>query len=110
MEGAQTKRSHEKDLSPDPQCPFVTGIEYYRPPTPPPKCWDRDLATIAAAGMNIVRTFYSWDWSWPQPDRFDFGDLDELMDTAARHGLKFWIDTPLVRSSTTTRLSSRRFW
>ena len=45
--------------------------------------------------MNIVRTFYSWDWSWPEPDRFDFSDLDELMDTAARHGLKVWIETPM---------------
>jgi len=89
------KRSHDKDLSPDPQRPFVTGIEYYRPPTPRPEFWDGDLATIAAAGMTIARTFYSWDWSWPEPDRFDFSDLDELMDTAARHGLKFWIDTPL---------------
>ncbi len=92
---SQMKRSHDKDLSADPQCPFVVGIEYYRPPTPPAKFWDRDLATIAAAGMNIVRTFYAWDWAWPEPDRFDFSDLDELMDTAARHGLKVWIDTPL---------------
>lgn len=89
------RRSHDKPLPPDPRRPFPVGVEYYRPPMPPRACWDRDLAHIRAAGMSIVRTFYSWDWSWPEPDRWDFSDLDVLMDLAAKHDLKFWIDTPL---------------
>ncbi len=87
--------SHDKEVVLDPHRPFPVGIEYYRPPTPRPEHWKQDLATIAAAGLTIVRTFYSWDWSWPEPNCFDFSDLDALMDLAAEQGLKFWIDTPL---------------
>ena len=87
--------SHPKDFLTRTEGLFPVGVEYYRPPMPPRSCWDEDLARIRASGMRIVRTFYSWDWSWPQPDRFNFSDLDELMDLAAKHDLKVWVDTPL---------------
>ena len=92
---ASALSSHPKDFLAREDAPFPVGVEYYRPPVPPRSCWDADLARIRASGMRIVRTFYSWDWSWPQSDRFDFSDLDELMDLAAKHDLKAWVDTPL---------------
>ena len=89
------RRSHPKDLSPDPACPFPVGIEYYRPPVPPPEFWDEDFQRIREAGMRIVRTFYPWNWVETEPQRYELDDLDLMFEMAAKHDLKVWLDTPL---------------
>ncbi|MCY3763507.1 MAG: beta-galactosidase [Gemmatimonadetes bacterium] len=75
--------------------PFPVGTEYYRPPTPTREFWDGDFRRISAAGMSIVRVWYSWNWVETLPNRYEFDDLDLLFDTAAKHRLKVWLDTPL---------------
>lgn len=88
-------RSREKILDQAFDRPFPVGVEYYRPPVPPPEYWDEDFRRISAAGMSIVRVWYSWDWVETLPNHYEFDDLDRLFDLAAQHGLKVWVDTPL---------------
>ena len=88
-------RSRDKDYGAVFDTPFPVGTEYYRPPTPTPEFWDGDFRRISAAGMSIVRVWYSWNWVETLPNRYEFDDLDLLFDTAAKHGLKVWLDTPL---------------
>jgi hypothetical protein len=88
-------RSHEKDLSKMFAKPFPVGTEYYRPPTPQPQFWDEDFRRIRAAGMSIVRAWYSWNWVETLPNHYEFDDLDLLFELAAKHGLKVWVDTTL---------------
>ncbi len=87
--------SHPKEFPVDPARPFQVGVAYYRPPVPPPEFWDEDFARISAAGMQIVRTFYLWHWAEPVPEQFEFDDLDLMLDLAAKHDLKVWLDTPV---------------
>ncbi|MCY4605494.1 MAG: beta-galactosidase, partial [Gemmatimonadetes bacterium] len=87
--------SHDKTLDQAFDRPFPVGVEYYRPPVPPPEYWDEDFRRISAAGMSIVRVWYSWDWVETLPNHYEFDDLDRLFDLAAQHGLKVWVDTPL---------------
>ena len=88
-------RSRDKTLDQTFDRPFPVGVEYYRPPVPPPEYWDEDFRRISAAGMSIVRVWYSWDWVETLPNHYEFDDLDRLFDLAAQHGLKVWVDTPL---------------
>ncbi len=88
-------RSRNKDCGAVFDKPFPVGTEYYRPPTPAPEFWDGDFRRISAAGMSIVRVWYSWNWVETLPNRYEFDDLDLLFDTAAKHRLKVWLDTPL---------------
>lgn len=62
--------------------PFLFGAQYYRAPTPSRDCWAKDLDRIRSLGMNSVKYWVQWRWSHREPDRFEFGDLDELMDLA----------------------------
>ena len=88
-------RSRDKALDQAFARPFPVGVEYYRPPVPPPEYWDEDFRRISAAGLSIVRVWYSWDWVETLPNHYEFEDLDRLFDLAAQHGLKVWVDTPL---------------
>ena len=89
------RQCHVKDLSPDPESPFPVGVEYYRPPVPPTEFWDEDFRRIKEAGMQIVRSFYPWNWVETEPERFELEDMDLMFELAARHGLRVWLDTPL---------------
>lgn len=64
------------------------GFQYYRSPTPVRADWDEDLKRQAALGFNTVKYWIQWRASHPEPGRFEFSDIDELMDLAAKHGLK----------------------
>ena len=90
---AEILASHPKDLSPDPECPFPVGVEYYRPPVPPPRFWDGDFAAIRAGGMRIVRIFLPWNWVETGPGQFELDDLDLFFELAGKHDLKVWVDT-----------------
>ena len=66
---------------------IVIGAQYYRPPNPPRADWERDLRLMAESGMNTVKLWACWSWMNPERDRFDFEDLDVLVDIADRVGL-----------------------
>lgn len=61
------------------------GAEYWLPPQATAEDFRRDLAQLHETGMNVIRIFV------PQievaPDRYDFGQLDALMDEASGAGV-----------------------
>ena len=87
--------SRPKEFPVDPARPFPVGVEYYRPPVPPTQFWEEDFEKIRQAGISIVRAFVQWNWVETAPGKFEFDDLDLLFDTAAKNGLKVWLDTPV---------------
>jgi beta-galactosidase GanA len=71
------------------------GAQYYRPPNPPRSDWSRDLARMRDYGFNTVKLWCCWSWMNPEPGRFDFDDIDELMDLSAAHELAVVLNTIL---------------
>lgn len=74
---------------------FLFGTQYYRAPTPGPECWEADFARMRELGLSSVKLWLQWRWSHRAPGRFDFGDLDRLMDLAAAHGLRVHVNVIL---------------
>lgn len=72
---------------------FMFGSQYYRAPSPPPADWDTDLGRMAELGFNTVKFWIQWRWNHPEIDRFTFDDIDGLMESAERHGLKVMLNT-----------------
>ncbi len=58
-----------------------------------PEQWDRDVwiqdaALMQEAGINMVSVgIFSWALLQPEPDRFEFAWLDDIMDLLANHGI-----------------------
>ena len=69
------------------------GSQYYRAPSPPPSDWEKDLAAMAARGLNTVKFWIQWRWNNPREGALDFGDIDTLMDIAAAHRLHAMLNT-----------------
>ena len=66
---------------------YQYGTQYYRYPTPPKDCWDRDLAQIRRCGFTVVKVWANWANIHRSDSVFDFSDLQELIDTAHTNGL-----------------------
>src|SRR5580692_11839209 len=59
---------------------FVYGSAFYRPPNPPASERRAMLKAIAEEyKFNTIRIYSSWVYLNPEPDRFDFAELDEVM-------------------------------
>jgi beta-galactosidase GanA len=68
---------------------FIYGTHFYRPPDPPASQRHAMLTSIAETyKFNTVRIFTSWAYCNPEPDRFDFADVEELMGYCDELGLK----------------------
>ena len=50
--------------------------------------WGKDLDQIKALGFNTVKTWVDWATAEPQPDSFDFKNLDLLLQLAQPRGLR----------------------
>ena len=68
------------------------GAQYYRAPTPLPEDWEADLRGFRARGFNTVKIWAQWRWNMPAEDRFDFSDLDRLMDLCAQLDIRVVIN------------------
>ena len=64
------------------------GTQYFRPPNPPMKDWERDLKLIKEQGLEIVRTWIYWCWVNPRPQKWVWDDYDRFMDMASKTELK----------------------
>ena len=64
------------------------GFQYYRAPTPLKKNWAGDLEKLHRDGFNTVKFWIQWRWNEPEEGKFDFSDLNELMDLAEKNHLK----------------------
>ena len=63
------------------------GVQYYRPPFPEDKYWEKDIAQIKQSGLNTVQLWVLWGWVEPKPNSFIFDDYDRLVKTAEKNGL-----------------------
>ncbi len=64
------------------------GAHYYRPPSPLPTEWEKDLREMKARGFTFVQYWAMWRWQNPDEGVYQFAELDRLMDLAGREGLK----------------------
>lgn len=69
------------------------GSQYYRAPSPHPDQWEADLARFAALGFNTVKFWIQWRWNNPDEERYDFSDIDRLMDLAHQNKLRVMLNT-----------------
>ena len=68
---------------------FVYGTAFYRPPNPPRSQRREMLKTIARDyKFNIIRIYSSWVYHNPEPERFDFEELDEVLRYCDEFGLR----------------------
>lgn len=80
-----------RDLLTSEYVPF--GSQYYRAPSPRPEDWERDHQRMAELGFTMVKYWLQWRWNHPEEDRFDFSDIDRLMDVAEANGLRVMLNT-----------------
>jgi beta-galactosidase len=71
----------------------VLGAQYYRPPNPPREDWRRDLTRMREAGLTTVKLWACWSWINSADGRYDFDDLQELIDYAGELGLDVVVNT-----------------
>ncbi len=84
---AQSKEGSERP-SAEPQ-EFVYGTEFFRPPNPPRALRHDMLKAIARDyKFNIIRIYCSWVYLNPEPGRFDFTEVEEVLNDCDQLGLK----------------------
>jgi beta-galactosidase len=74
---------------------FPIGSSYY-PPFHGPEEWERDLANMQRAGLNMIRTaelLASWDYIEPRRGKPEWEWLDRLFVLAEEHGLQLVLGT-----------------
>lgn len=59
-----------------------------RDPRAKKEIWRRDLRQIKALGFNAVRTWIDWASGEPEQGRYDFANLDVMIELAEEEGLK----------------------
>ncbi len=67
---------------------FPFGTHYFCNPTPLPEEWEYDLAEIARAGYTHIQFRTVWRCYERIRGNFEWTELDQLFDTAARHNLR----------------------
>jgi beta-galactosidase len=64
------------------------GAQYYRAPTPFSRNWENDLKAAADAGFNTMKFWVQWRVNSTGPNKYDFSDIERLMDIAAKNNMK----------------------
>jgi len=68
---------------------FIYGAQFFRPPNPPRAQRREMLEAIANEyKFNIIRIYCSWVYLNPEPGKFDFSEIDEILNDCDRLGLK----------------------
>lgn len=69
------------------------GVQYYRPPFPVDRHWEKDFDLIRRSGLDTVQLWLVWAWIESKPGIFDFNDYDRLVELADKKGLKVVLST-----------------
>jgi beta-galactosidase GanA len=68
---------------------FIYGAEFFRPPNPPRALRHEMLKAIANEyKFNIIRIYCSWVYLNPEPGKFDFTEIEEVLSDCDQLGLK----------------------
>jgi beta-galactosidase len=62
-------------------------------PKLPVKTWKRDVANIKKLGFNTIRGWVNWGYVEPERGKFNFEEIDLLMDLAEKNNLKVILQT-----------------
>ena len=66
---------------------LVFGCDY-NPEQWSPEVWREDVALMREAGVNLVAiNIFGWSHVEPQPGRFEFGDLDTIIELLHQNGI-----------------------
>jgi len=85
---AMGQSSHGSHSVPVPQ-EFIYGTEFFRPPNPPRALRHEMLKAIANEyKFNTIRIYCSWVYLNPEPGKFDFTEIEEVLDDCDQLGLK----------------------
>lgn len=72
---------------------MILATQYFRPPFPEKRFWEKDLDSIKDAGLNAIQLWVVWAWVEPEPGVFNYDDYDELFDEAEKRGLGVILST-----------------
>ncbi|MEU4160903.1 beta-galactosidase [Actinoplanes sp. NPDC026670] len=73
---------------------MIFGADYY-PEQWPPGTWHEDVVLMRQAGVNLVNVnTFSWASLEPEPGRFEFAELDKVMDLLSGAGIGASLATP----------------
>jgi beta-galactosidase len=68
---------------------FIYGTEFFRPPNPPRALRHEMLKAIANEyNFNIIRIYCSWVYLNPEQGKFDFTEIEEVMNDCDQLGLR----------------------
>jgi len=74
--------------------PLLVGAAWYPEQWPEPQ-WDKDLALMEAAHIDVVRVGeFAWSTMEPAEGQYDFGWLDRAIADAAKHHICVVLGTP----------------
>ncbi|GAH54031.1 unnamed protein product, partial [marine sediment metagenome] len=73
---------------------FLHGADY-NPEQWSPEVWQEDMRLMKLANVNVATVgVFSWVSLQPEPDRFEFGWLDTIMDSLTQNGIHAVLATP----------------
>lgn len=72
---------------------FLFGTQYYFAPTPERTEWAKDIKEIARIGFNTIKIWAQWRLNNPGEGKYNFDDIDELMELSSKYNLKVVINT-----------------
>ncbi len=67
---------------------ILHGTQYYRAPTPLADEWEGDLARFADFNLGLMQIRVNWRWNEVEEGKYDFSDVDKLMDLAEKYNVK----------------------
>ena len=68
---------------------FIYGTEFFRPPNPPRAQRREMLEEIANKyKFNTIRIYCSWVYLNPEPGKYDFSEVEEILNDCDRLGLR----------------------
>ncbi len=68
---------------------FLYGTQFFRPPSPPRAMRRGLIKTIAEEyKFNLIRIWPNWDYVNPEPDKWIFGEVEEVMSYCDEFGLQ----------------------
>lgn len=67
---------------------YPYGVAYYRPVTPLPRYWDKDLKNIRDCGFNSIRVSAFWSRIEKEEGVYDYTEFDSIVSAAGKYGLK----------------------
>lgn len=74
---------------------LVTTSVYYYPESWDKSQWERDIKNMAAMGFETIHlTDHAWAVLEPEEGKYDFAWVDEVINLAAKYGMKTLMSTP----------------